>query len=129
MGNSVEVECKMCGRHFVAKRASARFCSQNCRKAYSRRAERVERHIADMRAALTNLERDLTRWPDLRETADFLLCDEKIVNAVTGALVSRVRTIDGFHYAKGLIAPVLAAAAEFQRDLDNVKGINDEKSE
>jgi len=36
-------ECKVCGHGFNASRSDAKYCSQNCRKAQSRKSEKMKR--------------------------------------------------------------------------------------
>ena len=45
------MKCLNCGKEFTSKRTDAKFCSDKCRKAYSRKADKI---ISDIKADKTS---------------------------------------------------------------------------
>lgn len=61
----VELVCLHCGNPFQSRRRDAQFCGVNCRKANSRRADKI-RHCADAAIEQINsLRAYINQYPDL----------------------------------------------------------------
>lgn len=73
--------CIMCGQEL--RRAGARTCGTNCRKAASRRNEAIKREVQAIQDALANLRRFSDRWPDLQGTVK-----DAVQQSVTAASVT-----------------------------------------
>lgn len=99
---SVTVVCDYCGESFVARRKSAKFCSTRCRKNWSRRKDRIDSEVESIRAALTNIERHVQKWPDLRQYADVKLSMSDILKPYYAAAQ---RGRDAVRAAKAATAP------------------------
>jgi uncharacterized C2H2 Zn-finger protein len=61
------LRCAVCQTDFSASRSHARFCSDSCRKAHSRRKDTFRREAKKMLNAIHNVRRLYALWPDLEE--------------------------------------------------------------
>lgn len=59
---AVTPKCMMCGIEISAR---SKTCGPNCRKAASRRKERLGRELNNVQNALDTLQRYSSMWPDL----------------------------------------------------------------
>ncbi len=64
----VAKNCKMCGKALESySRPDREFCDQNCRKAWSRRSEKIKAYAADVRGRLADLRQLAHVYPDLHD--------------------------------------------------------------
>lgn len=64
-GGLVRMPCLECGENFSARRCDAKFCSANCRKAWSRRKEQIERDASIAYQSIESIRRLQRERPDL----------------------------------------------------------------
>lgn len=73
MGRHVKVKCFFCGEEFLAQRRSAKFCSANHRKAYSRLFEKITDQTGNAGYAVGNIISLVQQYPHLVDYALFHL--------------------------------------------------------
>jgi hypothetical protein len=59
-------QCKNCGEPLGRKRWDAKFCGQNCRKAWSRRKDQIKREFERAELAICGLLAFEDQYPDLK---------------------------------------------------------------
>jgi hypothetical protein len=87
-GGLLRMPCLECGENFSAKRRDAKFCSANCRKAWSRRKEQIGRDLAIAYQSIESIRRVQRERPDLEDECYAALARLKTLLAVTPASVT-----------------------------------------
>lgn len=64
-GGLLRMPCLECGQNFSARRCDAKFCSGNCRKAWSRRKAQIGRDLAIAYQSIESIRRVQRERPDL----------------------------------------------------------------
>lgn len=62
----LEIQCKFCGKTFVAQRSTAKYCGANCRKAYSRIGDKLHNYAEIAAGHLWAISRLIDKHPDWR---------------------------------------------------------------
>lgn len=88
MAKTIETRCWYCGKTFAAQRSSARYCSANCRKSYSRIKEKMQTHTQNAGDDLWRMAELIQAYPAWEPYASVLL--EHIIREAKRLLNNRV---------------------------------------
>lgn len=87
MQASLKVSCLNCGKEFLARRGTAKFCGANCRKAWARRGDKIDSEIDAILVALSNLTKYAEKWNDLESYIDNALTRRELLEPLHQANV------------------------------------------
>lgn len=83
--NPINKKCLNCQNDFLARRGTAKFCSPNCRKAWSRRPEKIDSEVSAILIALSNLKKYGEKWTDLQPYIDTKILSKEVLESFAQA--------------------------------------------
>lgn len=96
--------CRVCGKHFTARKTTARFCSPNCRTKANREKHKLELALADgMKFASPTMADFFRKAFGFSDAEDVDLSNMKVsIKDLTDNSCSLVYDIDDYHFVANL---------------------------